>query len=247
VVGLIASAALLAAGCGAQPHHATQAAPARWAGPALLKALGRLPNYSSSTSMLESYGIGTTDYEQASFHAGGADREVITGKAAPLAFMGATSLIVADGHYYLDITIPPAQGFAAGWYDLGTKRPQAATPYADALTNFTQYEGGWLQLLRGSTAKAMGGCSAVGRKGTLWRVRFQLPAGTTASGHAYGTACVDQRTGAPLRMDLSYHGHDISGQPVSFEDHFQVTAVGTVPAILPPKNPMPAPKVSFQS
>ncbi len=232
---------MLAAGCGVQGSSGTGTSADSWSGPAVMQALQHLPNYSLTESVLEAYDLGAVAYSQDGVYSGRNYREDITGKAKSLAFMGATSLIFAGGHYYIDVTAPPAPGFQAGWYDIG---PQPTGPYADVLQNFDQIGRAWRVRLAGSTATAAGSCSAAGRKGIAWRVKFLLPTGMTAQS-AYGTACTDKKTGAPLAINFSYVGSDASGQPATFSDHFRVTAVGSMGPVTAPAGAAPAPKVSY--
>ncbi len=209
----------------------------------LLSALNRLPNYADRASTLEIDSQGELSYAQDASHRGKNYREDVLGTAKAGAFMGVTSLIYTSGSYYIDITAVPANsGLSVGWFDLGKK---AAGPYGIILENYAQIGAAWRDRLAGSTAQRTGSCSAIGRTGIAWRVKFRMPQSAGVKPYAYGTACTDQGTGAPLQIDLSYKALDASGKPVTFEDRFQLTALGSVPRVIAPQGAAPAPKISY--
>lgn len=244
LITLLASAAL-AAGCGAASPAATVPVHphSNWNGLRLFQSLSKVQSYADTAQLVEAYNFQAELYNQEEFHAGSDYRQVITGKPAASAFLGATSLIYSKGDYYIDITSPdPNSGFQPGWYSLGSK---PAGTYQDVLRNFAQIGAAWRQRLAGSTATVTGSCSALGRSGTEYRVKFNLPPGAGPSPSAYGTACVDKATGAPLAIALDYSTVDSAGGQVTFQDRFTMTAFGTVPAVLPPANSTPAPTITL--
>ncbi len=239
---LIALAATLTGGCGtATPKVAAKPAP--WAGPALLKTLGNLPNYAYTASIHEVTSERDLTYAQDATRHGKDYLEDVLGTARSQAFMGATSLAYVGGNYYISITTPPSgSGFTPGWYKLGKK---ASGPYFLVLKNFSEIGLALRGMLQGSTATAAGSCAALGQRGIAWKVKFLLPQGAGPSTHAPGTACTEKASGAPLTIDLSYSAVDAQGQPVTISDHFRMTSLGTVPALDVPAGAVPAPKVSY--
>lgn len=240
---LIALTATLAAGCGASTPKAAAKPASKWAGPALLKTLANLPNYAYTASIHEVTSERDLTYAQDAAHHGKDYLEDVLGTSRSQAFMGATSLAYVGGDYYISITTPPSgSGFTAGWYKLGKK---ASGPYSLVLKNFGEIGVALRGMLQGSTASAAGSCAALGRKGSMWKVKFLLPQGAGPSTHASGTACTDKASGAPLTIDLSYNAVDAQGQPVTISDHFRMTSLGTVPTLAVPAGAQPAPKVSY--
>ena len=243
MAALCATCALIVAGCGTKPAAGAHESAATWRGPALFSVLRRLPNYADSASILESDSEGEIAYAQDGAYTGSNYREDVTGQGKSQAFMGATSLIRADGNYYIDLSATPQNpGFQVGWYKIGST---VTGPYTLVMENFSQIATAWNARLVDSSARVTGSCSRLGRKGILWRVKFRIPQEAGLKPVAYGTACTDAKTGAPLSIDLSYRALDSAGNAVRYQDHFALTALGSVPEITAPAGAAPAPKISY--
>jgi hypothetical protein len=197
-----------------------------WQGSAAWGALAKLGNYAyRSTVVTASGGQNSTVTVEARYHSP-TDYEltIAVGGQKP------ARLIRADnGHRYL---VQPGQGAPL---DLGAG---SQSPYG---AMFQVYEseatGPWTGLFGGSHGTYAGPCTVLGRLGSAFRVGGASPAlagAVTGARESFsGTACLDARTGAPLRASFQWQ-LGASGKTLTYSDRMQLTAVGTVPPIPPP-------------
>lgn len=237
-LGIAVAAVLLVGGCGV----AARSAAADWNGTQAWSRLARLGDYSYRSSVLEIFTPPSVSIEQSGVQATNGDyTAALYGQSAKFSWLGVSKLVRAHGDYYGYVAFPaPNSGFKVGWYRFGSV---LNPPYDSIRTYFGLLSVLWSQRLRDSTGTYAGTCSAAGRKGSLFTVHFRLPQGVGRK-TADGTACVDQATGAVLRVDIVFHATTPSGTPVVFADHFSVTQVGGIAPIAAPTGAKAAPKAS---
>lgn len=238
---LLPTLALVCTGCGTSVASYTQG-PA-WDRAAAWSELSRLPGYAYSSSMLEGYDLQAQLIQQSGTYLGPQSyASEFDGRSAGWAFLGVTKLVDLGGRYYGYIAHPAAHsGFQVGWYDFGSIQPSSA--YQNILTGFGQLSDLWTQRLGATTGEAVGSCSVAGRPGTEFSVTFHLPPDVGVK-QGKGTACLDDQTGAALRVDFTLHATDGAGSPVVFEDRLALAKVGGIPPITAPAGAREAPPVT---
>lgn len=242
-------AAFLATGCGAPGRGFTKAssppaptAPAApWNASGVWGALRHLPNYSYTSTIGDSYNLQSLSLDQDAFFSGSDYHMDVLGADRQYAFLGATSLIYVHGEHYMLVT-SPSPDLPKGWYDIGGK---LSTPYDSIETEYALLPDTWQERLTNSHGTYAGTCAALGRAGDLFHVSYSIPKDAAIGGHASGDACIDRKTGAPLRLDITLHTEDSQGGLVQFEEHFQLTGLGNVPPVEAPTGPKPAPAVTL--
>lgn len=238
LLGVLLAAVLLASACGAAPSRsgtaargpkATAAHP--WPGILAWAALAKLGNYAYRATVVTTVGGRRSAVTvRARYHGPGDWELVLSPQDSP-----PVRLIQADnGHQYI---VQAGQGPAL---DLGSA---GKSPYS-AMFRAYEYEatGPWTGLFSSSRGAYAGPCSVLGRAGSAYRVGGSTGGmGAAATGveeAVGGSACIDARTGAPLRGRFRFR-LAAGAEGMTYVDRMRVTAWGTVPEIPAPAGAAP--------